>query len=330
MKVVVTGGAGHVGAIVSGRLFAAGMNVTVLDRLVYGGESLLGFWGSPEFRFVHGDVRQPGVLRDAMRGADAVVHLAAIVGEPACSINEEEAWSVNYGGTEAALAVARECNIQRFIFISTCSNYGVSDPGQIADENSPLHPLSQYARSKVEAENHVLNHAGNVCALVLRLGTMCGLSPRMRFDLLVSDMARAAVLGDPISVFSPEAWRPFLHIRDAGRAVAHCLLQPEAKVRGKVFNVVGENYQKKGLAELVLKHYPDTRIAITEKKTDPRDYRVSGEAIRRALQFNPESSVEDAFLEAASAIAAGVFRQPRWPGHSAIPLAVSQALGGQP
>jgi nucleoside-diphosphate-sugar epimerase len=329
MKVVVTGGAGHVGAIVSGRLLAAGMNVTVLDRLVYGGESLLGLWGFPEFRLVRGDVRQPDALRDAMRDADAVVHLAAIVGEPACAIDEAEAWSVNYGGTEAALAVARECNVQRFIFISTCSNYGISDPGLTADENSPLHPLSQYARSKVEAENHVLNHAGKVCALVLRLGTMCGLSPRMRFDLLISDMARAAVLGDPISVFSPEAWRPFLHIRDAGRAIAHCLAQPETQVRDKVFNVVGENYQKKGLADLVLKHYPDTRISITEKRTDPRDYRVSGEAIGRALQFVPESTVEDAFLEAASAIAAGVFREPRWPGYSAIPLAVSQAQGSR-
>src|SRR5271154_64504 len=321
MKVVVTGGAGHVGAVVSGHLLAAGMQVTVLDRLAYGGESLLGFWGFPWFRLVPGDVRRTEILRDAMGGADAVVHLAAIVGEPACAIDEDEAWSVNYGGTEATLAVARDCNIRRFIFISTCSNYGISGSGQIADEDFPLRPLSQYARSKVEAERHVLDHAGSVHATVLRLGTMCGLSPRMRFDLLVSDMARAAVLGDPICVFSPEAWRPFLHVRDAARAVAHCLEQPEARVGGQVFNVVGENYQKKALADLVLKHYPDTRIAIAENRTDPRDYRVSGEAIRRALQFVPEFTVEDAFLEVASAIAAGVFREPRWPGFSAIPIA---------
>ena len=321
MKVVVTGGAGHVGAVVSGHLLAAGMNVTVLDRLVYGGESLLAFMGFPAFRLVHGDIRRPESLRDAMRGADAVVHLAAIVGEPACAIDEDEAWSVNYGGTQAALTAARDSHIQRFLFISTCSNYGISDPGQIADEDFPLHPLSQYARSKIEGERHVLDHAERVCATVLRFGTMCGLSPRMRFDLLVSDMARAAVLGDPICVFSPEAWRPFLHLRDAARAIAHCLGQPDELVRGKVFNVVGENYQKKALAKLVLKHYPDTCIAITENRTDPRDYRVSGEAIRRALQFVPEFTVEDAFLEVASAVAAGVFREPRWPGYSAIPLA---------
>jgi nucleoside-diphosphate-sugar epimerase len=328
MKVVVTGGAGHVGAVVCGHLLAAGMNVTVVDRLAYGGESLLGFWGFPAFRLIPGDVREPEILKDAMRGADAVVHLAAIVGEPTCAIDEDEAWSVNYGGTEATLAAARDCHIPRFIFISTCSNYGISDPGQIADENFPLQPLSQYARSKIEAERHVLDRAEDVCATVLRLGTMCGLSPRMRFDLLVSDLARAAVLGDPICVFSPEAWRPFLHVRDAARVIAHCLGHPEAQVHGKLFNVVGENYQKKALADLVLKHYPDTRIAVTDNRADPRDYRVSGEAIRRALQFVPEFTVEDAFLEVASAIAAGVFREPRWPGYSAIPLAASQAQQG--
>src|SRR5271169_2965716 len=112
MKIVVTGGAGHVGAVVSGHLLAAGMNVTVLDRLVYGGESLLGFWPFPAFRLVHGDVRQAEALGDAMRGADAVIHLAAIVGEPACALVEDEAWSVNYGGTEAALAAARECKVR--------------------------------------------------------------------------------------------------------------------------------------------------------------------------------------------------------------------------
>src|SRR5580704_7706335 len=103
MKIVVTGGAGHVGAVVSGHLLASGMDVTVLDRLVYGGESLLGFWPFPAFRLIQGDIREAKSLKDAMLGADAVIHLAAIVGEPACALDEDEAWSVNYGGTEAAL-----------------------------------------------------------------------------------------------------------------------------------------------------------------------------------------------------------------------------------
>jgi nucleoside-diphosphate-sugar epimerase len=328
MKIVVTGGAGHVGAVVSGHLLASGMDVTVLDRLVYGGESLLGFWPFPAFRLIQGDIREAKSLKDAMLGADAVIHLAAIVGEPACALDEDEAWSVNYGGTEAALAVARECKVGRFIFASTCSNYGISEAGQIVDENFSLRPLSQYARSKIEAESHVLGRSTDLCVTVLRLGTMCGLSPRMRFDLLVSDMARASVLGDPICVFAPETWRPFLHVRDAARSIAHCLLQAEERVNGKVFNVVGENYQKKGLAELVLKHYPDTRIAITEKRSDPRDYRVTAEAIRRELQFVPAATVEDAFLEVASAIAAGVFREPRWPGYSALPISPGTDDGG--
>ena len=190
MKIVVTGGAGYIGSVLTGHLLAAGNQVTVIDKLVYGGESLLAFWGHPCFRFIKADVKQRDSAAEALLGAQAVVHLAAIVGEPACAIDEAEARSVNFGGTQSMLAAARDCGLQRFLFVSTCSNYGISDPGELADENFPLRPISEYARSKVEAERFVLDNAGNVCALVLRLGTICGLSARMRFDLLVSEMAR--------------------------------------------------------------------------------------------------------------------------------------------
>jgi nucleoside-diphosphate-sugar epimerase len=320
VKVVVTGGAGYIGAVATGYLLANGMEVTVFDSLVYGGESLLGFFAHPHFRFLKGDVRQRESLVEAFAGADAVVHLAAVVGEAACAIDESAAWSVNYGGAESVLAAARECGVARFIFVSTCSNYGISDPGEIADESYPLRPISQYARAKVEAEQHVLAKSGIVCTIVLRFGTICGLSPRMRFDLLVSEMARSAVLGDPIHVFAPLAWRPFLHIRDAARSVLECLQAEDGLVRGKIFNVVGENCQKKHLADLVLKHYPGASIAITEKQADLRDYRANGERIRRDLGYATRLTVEDAFIETAAAVSAGVFRDPRWAGHSAVPL----------
>lgn len=327
MKVIVTGGAGYIGAVVTGHLLAYGMEVTVFDSLVYGGESLLAFFAHPRFRFIQGDVRHPEILAKAIAGADAVVHLAAIVGEAACAIDEAAAWSVNYGGAESVLAAARKCGVPRLIFVSTCSNYGISDPGEIADENCPLRPISGYARAKVAAEQHVLANSGDVCALVLRLGTICGLSPRMRFDLLVSEMARSAVLGDPIQVFAPAAWRPFLHIADAAGAILKCLEAPSELVRGKIYNVVGENCQKKHLADLVLKHYPATTIAITEKQADLRDYRASGERIRRELGYITRYTVENAFIETAAAVAAGIFRDPRWPGHSAVPLAAARVQG---
>ena len=327
MKVVVTGGAGYIGAVLTGYFLANGFEITVFDKLVYGGESLLAFFGHPRFRFIHGDVRQRESLVKALAGADAVVHLAAIVGEAACAVDETAAWSVNYGGAETVLEAARECGVLRLVFVSTCSNYGISDPGEIADESYPLRPISQYARSKVEAERHVLGNSGRVCAVVLRLGTICGLSPRMRFDLLVSEMARSAALGDPIHVFAPGAWRPFLHIRDAARAISACLQASDELLCGKVFNVVGENCQKKQLVDLVLKHYPAASIAVTEKQADLRDYRASGERIRRDLGYETRLTVEDAFLETAAAVSAGVFRDPRWAGHSAVPLDAARVQG---
>lgn len=327
MKILVTGGAGYIGAVLTGHLLANEIETAVFDRLVYGGESLLAYFAHPLFRFLPGDVRRPEQLAEAIAGADAVVHLAAIVGEAACALDEKDAWSVNYGGTETVLAAARKAGVPRFLFVSTCSNYGISNPGEIADETYPLRPISEYARAKVAAEQHVLTNSGDVCALGLRLGTICGLSPRMRFDLLVSEMARSAVLGDPIRVFAPAAWRPFLHIRDAARAIQTCLEAPEDRVRGKIFNVVGENCQKEHLAKLVLKHYPHASIEITEKQADLRDYRASGERIRRDLGFTTRLTVEDAFVETAAAVSAGVFRDPRWAGHSAVPLAAARVQG---
>ena len=312
MKVVITGGAGYIGAVVSAHLLAGGAEVTVLDKLVYAGEALLPFFGNPCFQFVAGDVRDPGVLRKALAGASAVVHLAAVVGEPACSVDPEAAWSINYDGTRQVLAAAKECGVGRFVFVSTCSNYGVSAPESLADETFALKPLSRYAESKVQAERLVLEDRDLPCGFVLRFGTICGLAPRMRFDLLVSDMARAAALGEPIRIFAPDAWRPFLHVRDAARAIAHCLSQPCEKLHGKVFNVVGENYQKRGLVQLVWKHYPETSVEIAEKEPDLRDYRVSGELIRRELGFAPQFTVEDAFLETAAAVTSGLFRDPKW------------------
>jgi len=327
MKILITGGAGYIGSMVTAHLLTVEAEVVVFDKLVYGGESLLSFHGHPSFRLAPGDIRHRDTLLAAMQGVDAVVHLAAVVGEAACALDESAAWSVNYSGTESVLAAARVCGVPRLIFVSTCSNYGISDPGEVADETYPLRPISEYARAKVAAEQHVLANSEDVCALILRFGTICGLSPRMRFDLLVSEMARSAVLGDPIHVFAPAAWRPFLHIRDAARAIRDCLEAPAERVRGKIFNVVGENCQKEHLAKLVRKHYPGASIEITHKQADLRDYRASGERIRRDLGYTTRFTVEDAFMETADAVAAGVFRNPRWAGHSAVPLVAARVQG---
>lgn len=320
MRVLVTGGAGYVGSRVVAHLVSRGVHVTVLDRLVYGGTGILPFIADPHFRFVPGDVRDRAAIETVLPGIDAVVHLAAVVGEPACALNEPDTVAINQDAAIRTLDQAEACGVGRFIFLSTCSNYGVSSADTLADEESELRPLSLYARTKVEVERACLAHRGHMAVTVFRLGTVCGLSARMRFDLLISELARSAVAGEAIEIYKPAAWRPFLHIADAARVVAHVLGEDKARVRGRVFNVVGGNYQKSGLVDMVRKHFPAVEFRITDMHPDNRDYRVSGERIVRELGFRTRHTIEEAFLETAVAIRAGVFDDPAWPGHSAIPL----------
>jgi nucleoside-diphosphate-sugar epimerase len=320
MNVLVTGGAGYFGSRVTAHLLQSGYTVTVYDKLVYGAEALLPFYGHGRFKLLRGDVRDAAAVAAAMKGADAVVHFAAVVGEHACAIDTEQSWSINVDGSKAVLAAAHAVTTTRFIFISTCSNYGVANPGELATEDSPLNPLSDYARAKVECEKLVLAAASPQVSTVLRFGTICGLSGRMRFDLLVSEMAKKCARGERIDIFSPDAWRPFLHIVDAARAIEHVLKSSSNQTARRVFNVVGENYPKRGLVELARRHFPNVEMIVRDKNPDLRDYRVDSSRITRELGFEPVYTVEEAFCETAKAVSEGVFRDPNWPGHSAIPL----------
>jgi nucleoside-diphosphate-sugar epimerase len=323
MKVLVTGGAGYVGSRLSAHLLASGMDVVVFDKLLFAGEGILPFLDHPHFQLIAEDIRNEDALRVALHGVAAVVHLAALVGEAACQVDPGATRSINLGGTQILLRLLQEAGTPRLIFVSTCSNYGVAAPNVLADENSPLRPLSLYAQTKVEAEQLVLSAAGRLTAGVLRLGTICGLSTRMRFGLLVNDLARAAATGKSISIFSPDAWRPFLHIADSAEAIELCLHAPADSIRGQVFNVVGENYQKRQLADLVKKHFSRAVITITPAQTDLRDYRVASERIAKSLGFRPARTVEQAFLEMARAVAEGLFPDPFLPLYEALPASES-------
>ena len=202
MEILVTGGAGYVGSRVVAHLLSQGHRVRVLDRLLYGAEAMLPLTAMPSFELQIGDVRDRDSMLRAMRGMEAVIHLAGIVGEAACNVDTQFSWSINHGAVANLLEAASEAGIGRLIFVSTCSNYGVAEPNAAVDEDAPLNPISDYARAKVLAEGEVLRVNGISTVTVLRLGTICGLSGRMRFDLLVNEMAREAVLGRPIDIFA--------------------------------------------------------------------------------------------------------------------------------
>ncbi len=292
MNVLITGGAGYIGSVTSALLTAQSVEVTVLDRLLYGAEGLIALLPFSNFKLQVGEIRDRALVQQVLNKSDAVVHMAALVGDAACEIDTKATLEINYEATQQLGELCEEQGVSKLIYISTCSNYGATSHGSIASEETPTNPLSLYARTKIQAENSVLGLKGTSPAkCVLRLATVCGLSPRMRFDLLVNDLARRAVTGEEITMYQPQAWRPFLHIRDAANAILCALKAPQELINGKVFNVVGENWQKSRLEDLVRRRFPPIRLRARQGVQDARDYRVSADLIRSQLGFVPSHTI---------------------------------------
>lgn len=319
MLVLVTGGAGYLGSILCDQLTRAGHRVRAVDSLMHGGRSLLGLAGREGFEFLRGDLRDPSTVRSALRGAHAVVHLAAIVGDPACAKQPELARAVNETASLDLLAAAREAGVQRFLFASTCSNYGrMRDTSVLATEDHELRPVSLYAESKVAVERALLAlPTAALACTVLRLSTLYGLSPRMRFDLTVNEFTMELFVRRKLVVFGEQFWRPYVHVRDAARAFAMALEAPRETVAGQVFNVgdTKENYRKADLLELMSERIPGTDVQRVHKSEDPRDYRVSFERIQERLGFSVTRRVTDGIDEMIAALESGLIENPADPAH---------------
>ena len=313
MNVLVTGGAGYVGSTLVPMLLNRGNRVRVLDSLMHGGDPLLGSWAHPCFEFVKGDVRDAAAVRDALEGMDAVVHLAAIVGDPACARRPDEAKAINLEASLALIGAAKKAGVARFVFASTCSNYGkMKDPDGYVDESSELSPVSLYAETKVAVE-HALLDAGSGNGFVgtpLRFATVFGVSPRMRFDLTVNEFTMEMLTKGKLVVFGEQFWRPYVHVADAGRAIIKVLESPAESVRGQVFNVgsTDQNYQKQQLVELIRAHAPEARVEYVHKAEDPRDYRVSFARINDRLGYETTRGVPDGIREVARLVRSGVIQ----------------------
>lgn len=316
MKVLVTGGAGYIGSVVSRLLLENDHEVRVLDSLQHGGSALLGMYPMEGFEFVHGDVRSPEDRETAVEGVDAVVHLAAIVGDPACAKEPELARDINLNASLELIAAARQAGVQRFVFASTCSNYGrMADPTSFATEESELRPVSLYAETKVAVESALLDtpKGGDFAATVLRFATVFGLSPRMRFDLTVNEFTRDLLINKNLVVFGEQFWRPYVHVRDVARAVLTVLDSPASLVDSEVFNVGNseQNYQKGQIVDLVQQELEETaEIEHVQKNEDPRDYRVSFDKIHETLGFDTTRTVSDGVRELVGAIEQNVFSDP--------------------
>lgn len=320
MRVLVTGGAGYVGSVVSTLLLDAGHSVRVLDSLLHGGDSLLSLYPREGFEFLRGDVRSDSDVVAALEGTTAVVHLAAIVGDPACQADPELARAVNREASLRLFDAAGKYGVERFVFASTCSNYGRMENGLgYVTEDTELRPLSVYAETKVAVERRLLEAApGDLATTVLRLATVYGLSPRPRFDLTVNEFAMELSIRRRLVVYGEQFWRPYVHVHDAARAVALVVAAPVERVAGRVFNVgsTDENYRKGDIVALVRERVgDDVVIENVPRKEDPRDYRVCFDRFREELGFEPTRTVPDGIAEVLDALGKGVVADPldpRW------------------
>jgi len=318
MRVLVTGGAGYLGSVLCHLLLESGYQVRVLDRLTYGGEALLGCYGHRAFEFAPGDIRDDRLVTDLVAGCDAVLHLAAFVGERQCQRNPEETVALNDHATRRLFEAAARAGVGRFLFASTCSNYGYIDSGEPVDESAALCPTSLYAETKVTAERYLSDQNSDVATTILRFATLAGLSPRMRFDLILNDLVKNAYSESRIEVYGPNGWRPLVHVRDAAQALVACLAAERDVVCGQVFNVgvTSENYRKRELAALVAEAFPGTRVEIRAQHSDARSYRVNFDKIGRTLGWQPCFTTADAVREIKDALDKGVLRNPTDPRYA--------------
>ena len=321
-RVCVVGGAGFLGSILIELLLDEGYQVTILDAFLYGDDSIRHLLGRPGLSLVPGDLRDIAATVHAFRHADAVVHLGALVGDPVCEIDEQLTLEINRDATGKAAAIARGLGIGRFVFASTCSVYGASS--DVLTEDSPLDPISVYARSKMESEQLLLDQSGHgFWPTVLRFGTLYGRSSRDRFDLVVNLLAAQAVAAGEITVFGGGQWRPFVHVRDAADAIRQCLRAPRAAVGGGVFNVGADeqNHTLAQIAAIIATVVPGVRINVGPAAAQEADYRVSFARIRDAIGFIPRRTVTDGVAEIAETISQGTvpdFRDARYSNYKAL------------
>ncbi len=304
-KILITGGAGFIGSVLTPLLLEKGLNVTVYDSLLYGGSSLLHFISNKNFHFIKGDILDKESLSQAINKNDTIIHLAAIVGLPACNKDQKLAHSTNVKGTENVVnSISRD---QHLIHASTVSNYGAS-PGSTCDENSTLNPISCYGKTKTEAEKIVLDFQNSVC---LRFATAFGVSPRIRLDLLINDFVYQAYVNKFLILFEKTYKRTFAHVQDIARSILFTI-QNHEKMKNSTFNVGdnSNNYSKEEIA-LKIKDRLDyyLHFADIDGDEDKRNYSVSYKRIN-SLGFKTNKTVDEGIDELIKACRIFEFKHP--------------------
>jgi nucleoside-diphosphate-sugar epimerase len=315
-KVLVIGGAGYIGSALVEKLLRLGMHVSILDAMHYGEEPLASVAGHPNLTLIREDFRHIEILTRAISGMGSVIHLAGLVGDPACAVDADLTVDINVTGTKLVGEIAKARGVRRFIFASSCSVYGACD--EIVDEQSRLNPQSLYARSKVASEAVLVAlNSPEFAVTCLRFATVYGISGRTRFDLVVNLLCAKAVRDKLITVFGPDQWRPFVHVDDVAAAIATTLQAPLAAIAGEAFNVGSDdqNFTLGEAAELIKKQIPEAEIASDSDFVDKRNYRVSFGKIRERLGFEPAWTLEHGIAQVTGLVRTnqvGHYSQPTY------------------
>jgi len=311
-NILLIGGAGYIGSVLSSHFLKKGFKVTVLDNLIYNHHfAIQPYLGDPDYTFIYGDMCDKDNLELSSKGVTDVILLAGLVGDPITKKYPLESEAINETGIRNCIDFFNGKGIGKLIFISTCSNYGQINDTEVADENFELKPLSLYAKAKVNNEKYLLGKKGKVdyTGVVLRFGTAFGLSPRMRFDLSVNEFASNLFLNKKLLVFDEYTWRPYCHVRDFAQLLNIIINAEPGLVSFEVFNVGGNinNFTKKMIVEEILKYVPDGKINYGTNGDDPRNFRVSFSKVQNTLGFKPQYSVQDGIQELIKAFKFGVY-----------------------
>jgi nucleoside-diphosphate-sugar epimerase len=298
MKILITGGAGYIGSVLTNLALQNGHSVVAVDHLWFNEHIPLIHLSNPDYTFIKGDIRDKSVIEGAMQNIDFVIHTAAVVGDPASKLFPEDTKSINETASYQLIDLARERKVKGFIFFSTCSNYGIAN--DLATEETPLSPLSLYAESKVNVERYLTEKVKDMDWVIGRLSTIYGASPRMRFDLTVNDFTLNGWKKKYLDIFLPESYRPYIHVFDLANVMMN-IIANFGTVKNNVFNIgfPGENYQKIQIANTVKKYIPDVKIDILKEGGDKRDYQVDFSKLHKFISvkqiFNVDKSVAEIF-----------------------------------
>ena len=308
--VLVTGGAGYVGAVLVPKLLEQGYNVKVLDLFIYGDNALRAVSEHPNLELIKGDIRDRALLERVLPGCESVIHLACISNDPSFELNPELGKSINYDAFPVLVDVSKDQGIRRFIYASSSSVYGLRDEENVTEELALL-PLTDYSKYKALCEDILLEkREPGFVPLILRPATVCGYSPRLRLDLTVNILTNHAVNNRQITVFGGQQMRPNIHIEDVTDLYVKSLEWSETAIDGKVFNAGYDNRKVADIAEIARDKVGTDVSIVTTPTDDHRSYHISSEKIRKELGFEPAHSVEDAVEDLVTAFGAGKIPDP--------------------